>query len=142
MMKIKLLVLFVALAGSCTAQDVVTDKLIATVKSFHQALVVKSIATINQHTDKTLSYGHSNGWVENKRQLMDNLASGKSRYNRFDEDSITATVSGNLAQVRFKADIDAAEHSQPLHFKLYVLEVWVKKSNRWVLLARQATKRA
>ena len=42
------------------------EKLTTTIKEFHQSLVKKNIISINQQTEKALSYGHSNGWVETK----------------------------------------------------------------------------
>jgi Domain of unknown function (DUF4440) len=122
---------------ACLAQ---TDevKLTSTLKEFHQALVKKNTVSINQQTDKALSYGHSNGWVETKKELMDHLESGYMGYNRFQEDSIKVEVNGNVAHARFIADIDATMSGKEFAFKLRVLEVWVKKGKRWVLFARQA----
>ena len=52
------------------------EKLTTTLKKFHQALVEKNTVSINQQTDKVLSYGHSNGWVETKTDFIKNLETG------------------------------------------------------------------
>ena len=52
------------------------EKLTTTLKEFHQALVNKNTASINQQTDKALSYGHSNGWVETKADVIKDLETG------------------------------------------------------------------
>ncbi|HNU16155.1 MAG TPA: hypothetical protein PKI55_17025, partial [Chitinophagaceae bacterium] len=52
------------------------EKLATTLKKFHQALVEKNTVSINQQTDKVLSYGHSNGWVETKTEFIKNLETG------------------------------------------------------------------
>ena len=114
------------------------EKLTGTLKEFHVALVKKNTASINQQTDKALSYGHSNGWVETKKELIEHLESGYMGYNSFREDSIKVEVNGNLAHARFIADIKATMSGKEFTFKLRVLEVWVKKGKRWVLFARQA----
>ena len=130
----------------CTAQPAPPmrgtdeDKLIATVKEFHQALVKKNTVSINQQTDKALSYGHSNGWVENKTDIIKDLETGYISYQDFKEDSITVLINGNMANVRFAADITATLKGTTSNFRLKVLEVWVKKGKRWVLFARQAVK--
>ena len=116
------------------------EKLIATVKEFHQALVNKNTISINQQTDKALSYGHSNGWVENKTDIINDLQTGYISYQYFKEDSIAVTINGNMANVRFVADITATLKGTTSNFHLKVLEVWVKKGKRWVLFARQAVK--
>jgi Domain of unknown function (DUF4440) len=116
------------------------EKLIATVKEFHQALVKKNTVSINQQTDKALSYGHSNGWVETKVDVIKDLETGYISYQDFKEDSITVLINGTMANVRFVADITATLKGTSSNFRLRVLEVWVKKGKRWVLFARQAVK--
>ncbi len=108
---------------------------------FHQALVNKNTITINQQTDKALSYGHSNGWVENKSELIKDLENGTISYESIKEDSITIIMNGNIANVRFVGDYTATMKNQQNTYHLKVLEVWIKKENRWVLFARQAVKK-
>lgn len=116
-------------------------KLTSTLKEFHQALVKKNTVSINQQTDKALSYGHSNGWVETKKELIEHLESGYMGYNGFREDSIKVEVNGNVGHARFIADINASMSGKEFTFQLRVLEVWVKKGKRWVLFARQAVRK-
>jgi hypothetical protein len=118
-----------------TADDI---KLTATVKEFHQALVNKNTVSINQQTDKALSYGHSNGWVETKTALIKDLESGVIVYTSFKEDSMTINSGDRMANVRFVADVTATLNGVTNTFHLKVLEVWVKKGNRWLLFGRQA----
>jgi hypothetical protein len=49
-------------------------------------------------------------------------------------------MNNNMASVRFVADITATMKGATNSYHLKVLEVWVKKSKRWVLFARQAVK--
>ena len=136
-MKKLLTILFFFTVAFANAQ---TDeaKLISTLKEFHQALVNKNTVSINQQTDKALSYGHSNGWVETKAEVIKDLETGYISYQSFKEDSITVAINGNMANVRFVADITATMKATTSNFHLKVLEVWVKKGKRWVLFARQA----
>ncbi len=139
-MKFVSVILFSLVFVCSYAQQTNEEKLIATVKEFHQALVNKNTVSLNQQTDKALSYGHSNGWVETKKDLINDLETGLISYQGFKEDSITVNINGNVANVRFKAEINATMNGISSSFKLRVLEVWVKKSKRWVLFARQAVK--
>ena len=93
-----------------------------------------------QQTDKALSYGHSNGWVETKTDIIKDLETGYISYQDYKEDSITISSNGAMANVRFIANVSATMKGTNTNFRLRVLEVWVKKSNRWVLFARQAVK--
>ena len=138
-MKKLLTILFFFLVAFANAQTD-EEKLIVTVKEFHQALVNKNTVSINQQTDKMLSYGHSNGWVETKADVIKDLETGYISYQAFKEDSISVLINGNMANVRFVADITATMKATTTTFHLKVLEVWVKKGKRWVLFARQAVK--
>lgn len=138
-MKSSLTILFFFLVAFASAQTD-EEKLTTTVKEFHQALVNKNTVSINQQTDKALSYGHSNGWVETKTEMIKNLETGYISYQAYKEDSIAVLINGTMANVRFVADITATMKETRGNFHLKVLEVWVKKGKRWVLFARQAVK--
>ena len=141
-MKNFLTILFSLIVVTSFAQTTDEEKLITTVKEFHVALVKKNTVAINQQTDKMLSYGHSNGWIQTKADLIKDFESGYISYQSIKEDSITVKMNGNMANVRFLADITAILNGTTTvnNYHLKVLEVWVKKSNRWILFARQATK--
>ena len=134
------MILFSLLFVVSFAQQTENEKLIAVVQAFHQALVNKHVVSLNQQTDKALSYGHSNGWVETKKELISNLETGLISYQGFKEDSIEVNIHANVANVRFKAEINASMNGASSSLKLRVLEVWVKKSKRWVLFARKAVR--
>ena len=116
------------------------EKVTTTLKEFHQALVNKNTVSINQQTDKMLTYGHSNGWVETKADVIKDIETGYISYNSFKEDSISVLINDKLASARFVADINVTLKGTTSNFHLKVLEVWVKKGKRWVLFARQAVK--
>lgn len=135
--RLTILLLFATLFVDAQTDE---EKLTATLKEFHQALVKKNTVSINQQTDKALSYGHSNGWIETKADMMKNLETGYMNYNSYKEDSIAITMNGTMANVRFVADIAATLNGNAGNYHLKVLEVWVRKGKRWLLFARQAVK--
>ena len=116
------------------------EKLLATVKEFHQTMIDKNTISINQQTDKALSYGHSNGWIETKAEMIKNIESGYIKYYSIQEDSLSVSMNGKLASVRFNATIDVELNGIKGNYFLKVLEVWQRKGKRWVLFARQAVK--
>jgi Domain of unknown function (DUF4440) len=140
-MKLYLVILSLLFFISAVAQTADEKKLVETVKEFHQALVKKNTVSINQQTDKALSYGHSNGWIQTKTDIIKDFESGYISYESIKEDSITVLINENMANVRFVADIAAIVKGTTVNnYHLKVLEVWVKKGKRWVLFARQAVK--
>ena len=117
------------------------EKLTSTLKEFHQSLVKKNTVSINQQTDKALSYGHSNGWVETKTEMIKNLETGYTSYKSIKEDSLQVTINGNMANARFVGDYEVSLNGgNAAIYHLKVLEVWVKKGKRWLLFARQAVR--
>jgi len=138
-MKRILLLLFAFSSVFANAQTE-EEKLTTALKEFHQALVNKNTASINQQTDKALSYGHSNGWVETKADMIKDLETGYIVYHSFKEDSLKITINDSIANARFVADVRATMNGNDTNVHLKVLEVWVKKGKRWMLFARQGVR--
>ena len=132
-----LLLLFSFVLANAQTEE---EKLTTALKEFHQALVNKNTTSINQQTDKALSYGHSNGWVETKADVIKDLETGYLVYHSYKEDSLTITINETMANARFVADIKATMNGNDTNVHLKVLEVWVKKGKRWILFARQGVK--
>ena len=138
---LKKIVIIVLLLGSVVVHAQTNEeKLTVTLKEFHQALVKKNTVSINQQTDKALSYGHSNAWVETKTEMIKNLETNYINYHSYKEDSLKVIINGNMANARFVADIAVTLNGNKGNYHLNVLEVWVKKGKRWLLFARQAVK--
>ncbi len=114
------------------------DKVVERMKQFHQLLVTKD-GDIDNYIHDSLSYGHSNGWIENAKEFSRNLG-GYIVYHSYKEDSITATATPKATYVRFIADVDVTMNGKRSSFRLKVLEVWIKKNKKWKLFARQAVK--
>jgi hypothetical protein len=116
------------------------EKLTATMKEFHQALVQKNATFMNQHMDNALIYGHSNGWVQTKTDMVKDFESGLISYQSFKEDSIKVDMSGDAANVRYLAELNVTLRGNTSNVRLRVLEVWLKRNNRWILFSRQAVR--
>ena len=138
--------LFSTLAVSAQSKEEIAGaenvKLTIAMKDFHKSLVSKNYKAIADQTDNALSYGHSNGWVETKDDVINDLKNGKISYSGFKEDSIQIIMNDGLdiANIRFVADITATMAVTTTTYHLKVLEVWVKKRKGWTLFARQAVK--
>lgn len=107
-------------------------------KEFHE-LMVKGDSSVKQYLDDSLSYGHSNGWIENKKEFIADLGS-RLVYHSIKEDSIYAGVNGKVAHIRFIGLFDATLDGKQNQFRLRILEIWVKKKKGWKIFARQAVR--
>lgn len=128
-----IITLFVSVQSWAQSQ---ADKLVERMKRFHE-LVVRNDFILDNYIHEDLSYGHSNGWIENAKQFREDLGSIIT-YHSIKEDSISTTVSKKIAHIRFIADIDVTLRGVRSSFKLRVLEIWTKRGRNWVLFARQA----
>jgi ketosteroid isomerase-like protein len=127
------LLIFSCVQGN--AQKKETDVL-QRLKGFHQALANVG-AKVESYIDDRLTYGHSNGWVENKKEFLSNLGN-RIVYHSITEDSINVRVNGNVAHARFVAVIVVSLDGKQNQYRLRILEVWIKNKKTWKLFARQA----
>jgi hypothetical protein len=95
---------------------------------------------LNYILSDKLSYGHSNGWVETKKDVIADLFNGKLIYKDIRTANPEFISDGGVASVRSVADIDVIMDGKPMVFKLKVLQVWKWENNHWVLFARQSVK--
>jgi hypothetical protein len=119
------------MAAAQKPEEIVVQRM----KAFHKALVDNK-QDITGFIDDSLSYGHSNGWIEDRKDFLSDLGR-RLVYHSFSEDSIKAGVNKNLAYVRFVADVDVTRDGKRNTYHLKVLEIWIKRKN-WILFARQA----
>jgi phage-related minor tail protein len=111
------------------------------VKKLNQAMIDANNMALDQLTAAGLSYGHSNGLVENKDAYITAIVDGTSRFTSIDISEETISISDNVAIVRHKFVAGTANKGQePGTVKLSVLQVWQKQKGKWLLLARQAVR--
>lgn len=113
----------------------------AAVKQLNQAMIDGNQITLDQLTAQKLSYGHSNGLIEDKDHYITSIINGTFGFTSIDLTEQSIAISDNVALVRhlFAAGTDN-KGQQPGTVKLSVLQVWQKQKGKWLLLARQATK--
>ena len=121
---------------SQTTQQIRKLKLAAS--SLNKALMQKDSLILKSLLHEKLTYGHSNGWIETKRELIEDLYNGKLTYKKIAATAPVTKTSGNTAAARSTADIDAIMDGKLMSFKLKVLQVWLWENEHWVLFARQS----
>jgi hypothetical protein len=105
-----------------------------------RALVQKDTVTLKQLLHKDVTYGHSNGWVQTKTDVINDLVSGKLVYTKIESKDLAWTVSKDWTAVRSSTKVEANLNGNKLELNLHVLEVWQKTNKGWQLIARQSTK--
>jgi ketosteroid isomerase-like protein len=103
-----------------------------------KAMIAADRAKLEMLTADALSYGHSAGKVETKKEFIDVIADKKTTYKSITLTDPVVSVVGNNAVARhtFAAEVESGgQASSP---KIGVMQVWVKDGGAWKLLARQA----
>ena len=113
----------------------------ATVEKLRTAIVGANEAELNKLTSPKLTYGHSNGLLEDQKEFVRAIVSGESKFTKIDLSEQTVTVSGDVAMVRHKLMGETHNKGkEPGSVKLGVLLVFQKTKGSWLLVARQAFK--
>jgi hypothetical protein len=96
-----------------------------------------SIASL-LHPD--LNYIHSNGWVETKSEVLDNIQSGKLTYHSVEVLKADVTISGQTAVLLGTGIFSVSLNGKPILIKLLYTEVYTDIDKRPVLIHRHACK--
>lgn len=141
MKKLNLLVIISFISISLFAQSKSETQVAAATERLRKAMVDGDKAALENLATEQLSYGHSGGHIDDKKEFVEKLASGNSDFLTIDLTEQTISVSGKTAIVRHI--LTAKTHDkgkEPADVKLRVILVWQKKGSQWKLLARQAVK--
>ena len=91
-------------------------------------------------TLEKLSYGHSSGHIDDKKEFVEKLSSGASDFVTLDLTEQTISISDKVAIVRHTLNAKTNDGGKPGEAHLKVLLIWQKQKGGWKLLARQAIK--
>jgi hypothetical protein len=137
-MKLIFIAIFVSISSLVFAQDTVQLKKVT--ELFNNALLKKDTNLIKQLVHKQISYGHSNGWLQTKQDLITDFATGKIEYTKIEEGEKFFTKTKQAIAVRNISKVEGVVNGYVFSMSLQVLQVWKKVKKNWVLLARQSVK--
>ena len=125
-----------AFAASSGEKDV-----LAAMDGLKQAMLKQDRAALEKILHPELTYSHSSAKVEDKAQAIAHMVDGLG-WEAIDLADTTVRLQGKVAIVNGKADFHERKKGQPATtVKLLVLTVWVKGTQGWQLIARQAVRR-
>jgi len=103
-----------------------------------KAMLAADKAKLEALVADQLSYGHSAGRLETKKEFVDIIAGKKTIYKSITLNEPTVSVVGNNAIARHTFVVETETDGKPSQAKVGVMQVWVKDGGNWKLLARQA----
>jgi ketosteroid isomerase-like protein len=140
MKKIILLNCILMLVVNVTGQSKDDRAVAEVVEKLRVAMINADKTALENLAAEGLSYGHSGGVVEDKREFIEKIISGKSDFVSIELSEQTISIHGNTAIVRHNFKGVTNNNGQPGEVQLKVLLVWQKQDRKWKLLARQAVK--
>jgi len=108
-----------------------------------KALLQKNETVLKSVLHKDLSYGHSNGWIQSKSDILSDFTSGKLVYNKIENNSsVIIVITKDYATVKTNTDAEGVVNGTAFNLKLHIMQFWIKTKKGWQLIARQSAKQS
>jgi hypothetical protein len=129
---------FIAPAFAGADEDAVAKN----VDAFRKAQISANAEALASLCATELSYGHSDGRIEDKATFIANATNGKSKVLSLEYQDTRIAVVGPAAIVRFHwvGEAEAVADGKKSSTNLHILMNWQKQGADWKLLSRAATK--
>lgn len=108
--------------------------------SLKNSLIAKDSVSLSGLLDDEVSYGHTNGLIQTKAQLIRSVMSGEQDYKTIDPSDMVVSLYENTAIVTMKAKVSMIYQGRPLDMDMVITLAWIKQKDDWKLLARQSAK--
>ena len=110
------------------------------VEALRKAIFGQEKAQLEALCAEQLSYGHSDGRVENKAQFINGVMTRKAILKSLTLSDHTIAIVGADAIARHTWASESETDGKPTSTKVGVLQVWQKQGGAWKLLARQSVR--
>ncbi len=105
-----------------------------------EAMVRGDVAALDDILSEDLTYTHATGVFETKAEFIAKLKSGQTKYESFAPEDMLVRLYGTTCVVTGMARVKVRVKGEPLSFQLRFTDVYVKKGDRWQMVAWQATR--
>ncbi len=137
----KLLLTLFCCAGALLAADPSSKaekEVLAAMEAWKKATMTKDKSALEKLLHDDITYTHSNAHNETKADVIKAVTTGKSTTEAIKFIDTTVRVFGNTALVKGKVDITNNADGKSTANHLNILHVWLRGSQGWQLVARQA----
>ncbi|HSB79524.1 MAG TPA: nuclear transport factor 2 family protein [Candidatus Methylomirabilis sp.] len=105
-----------------------------------EAIVRGDVAALEDILSDDLSYTHATGVFETKGEFIAKLKSGQLKYESFAPEGLRVRVYGTTGVLTGVARVKVQVKGEQLSFQLRFTDVYVKKGDRWQMVAWHATR--
>jgi hypothetical protein len=103
-------------------------------------LIAKNIDSLKMVMDDYTQYVHSNGWIQTKQEVLDDVVSGKLNYRDVIVTEASVRLYPDMAILIGKGKFSGIVNKNLFTMDLLYTEVYVKKGTKWLLASRHANK--
>lgn len=135
-----LIILLFLISFSVLAQDKDEAQILALSKRKFEWMKTSKLDSLNTLVDDRLSYIHSNGWVQTKKEFLDDFTNGKLVYHDVVVSEASARVYKGSAVVTGKGQFTTSMNNNRTSVSLMFTEVYVKEKGNWKLVSRHANR--
>ena len=108
-----------------------------------KALLQKDETVLRSVLHDDLSFGHSNGWIQSKSDILNDFTSGKLTYNKIENNSSAIVkISKQYATVKTNTNAEGTVNGTAFKLTLHIMQFWIKTKKGWQLIARQSAKQS
>jgi hypothetical protein len=130
------------LSGSASGASGDDAALTQSIETLRQGILEANKAKLDQVSASQISYGHSDGRVQNKAEFIDGVITRKQTQKALTFPELKTAVVGNMAIARHiylgESELDGKQTTT----RIGALQVWQRQEGGWKLLARQGFKLA
>ncbi len=130
-------VIFVLSIFHCTPMYA-SDPLLELHRSKFNWMVEEQLDSLSSVLSEDLKYIHSNGWIETKEEVLENIASRHLGYREVIVDEEDVRYYGKTGIVTGRGLFRVSLDGDPMEFELSYTEVYHKKDGQWELVQRHA----
>ena len=130
---------FGLLRGSAAVAESADEAAVAqAVEALRKATFSQEKSQLEALAAEQLSYGHSDGRVQNKAEFIEGVMTRKAIVKSITLSNHTIAVVGNDAIARHTSASESETDGKATSTKIGILQIWQKQGGNWKLLARQA----
>ncbi len=136
------LLLLCGLANLATAQTPSREEqfILDLSKKKFDWIINKQYDSLIKLMDDRIQFVHSNGWIQSKKDVLDDLHSGKLNYQKITIREASARLYNSSAIVLGLGAFEGINGDKPFSLELRYTEVYIKTGNQWKLASRHANR--
>lgn len=139
-MRFLLISLLIILSFTIKAQTKVQRQLETLENLRFEAMSKRDAAFLQNVLDENLVYTHSNGFIENKNQHIENIKTGTIEYQSMQPETLNIQVYKKAAVINGVVKVEGSYKGKEFNIRLRYMDVYIKKRGKWKLAAWQSVK--